>query len=67
MAQDIAGRTLEVGQVVAYSMPVTGKLETGTIVLIRAQTVELDDKASADNDWGIRRNHAEVCIIEEAP
>lgn len=63
MAQDIAGRELAVGQTVAYSMPVTGKLETGTVVLIRPRTVELDDQASPDNDWGIRRNHAEVCII----
>lgn len=65
MAVDISGKTLVVGQRVAYC--VAGKAQAmrmSTITHIRAKTVELEAKPFGGSLWGTRRNHAAVCVVE---
>lgn len=65
MATDISGKTLAVGQTVAYC--VAGKAQAmrlSKVTHVRPKTVELEDKPYGWSDWGIRRNHAAVCVVE---
>lgn len=64
MAQDITGRELAVGQMVAYC--VAGRAQAmrlSKVTHVRAKTVELEDRPNDWSEWGIRRNHSAVCIV----
>ncbi len=65
VARDVSGRQLMVGQTVAYCL--SGKsqcMRVSKVTHVRKNTVELEDKPYDWSEWGTRRNHAAVCIIE---
>lgn len=66
VARDVNGRQLMVGQKVAYCL--AGKcqeMRTGTVAFVRNKTVEMELLPGELGEWGVRRNHAAVCIIVE--
>lgn len=63
MAKDFRGNELNVGDTVVYSDLSSGVC-VGKIIKITPKMVELDDKNRWD-DFGTRRHHAAVLIVED--
>ncbi|TKK39939.1 hypothetical protein PflCFBP13517_18245 [Pseudomonas fluorescens] len=63
--QDVAGRELKVGQLVAHTERAQYRgLKLSRVVKITAKMVEMDDKGKYDTA-GTRREHSAVCIVED--